>query len=238
MTNPSVSVIIPAFNEEESIGPVLDEIPRDCVHDVIVVDNGSTDATADVARRHGATLIEEKERGYGAACLRGLAHAGSEADIIVFLDGDHSDYPEELPQLLKPITDDSADFVIGSRVTGQRERGALGWHQLRGNWLACTLLRWLYRHRFTDMGPFRAIRRETLQSFEMVDRTFGWNAEMQAKAIISGTRIVEVPVRYRKRIGKSKISGTVEGTIRAGLKIIATIFRYYPDYLRSLRSAE
>ena len=229
----STTIVIPAVNEERSIGMVLDEIPREFVDEVIVVDNGSSDGTADVARAHGATVLYEGSRGYGAACLCGIAQTGDDTDVIVILDGDHSDYPEDLPELLRPIADDRADFVIGSRVLGHAEKGALPWNQRGGNWLACLLMRWLFGRRFTDMGPFRAIRRRHLLSFAMADKTFGWNVEMQAKAIIGGTRIVEVPVRYRKRIGHSKISGTVKGTILAGTRIIGTIFKYYPAYRRS-----
>ena len=226
------SIIIPAMNEEQSISLVIDEIPREDVDEVIVVDNGSTDNTAQVARDHGATVVEEKRRGYGAACLKGMASLGSTSEIVVILDGDHSDYPEDLPLLLAPIKNGQADFVIGSRVKGA-EKGALQWNQRFGNALACGLIRPLYGFRFTDMGPFRAIRRRSLESLGMRDPTFGWNAEMQVKAIRMGLAITEVPVRYRKRIGKSKISGTIKGTILAGTKIIGTIFLYYPAFLRS-----
>jgi glycosyltransferase involved in cell wall biosynthesis len=231
------TIVIPAFNEERSIGLVLDEIPREHVREVVVVDNASTDATAEVAAAHGATVLREDARGYGAACLRGIEHTGADTDVVVILDGDHSDYPEDLDDLLRPIRDGRADFVIGSRVLGRAQKGALPWNQRWGNWLACRLMRWLFRHRFTDMGPFRAIRRHHLLALNMGDLTFGWNVEMQAKAIIAGLRIEEVPVRYRKRIGTSKISGTVKGTIMAGTKIIGTIFKYYPAYVRSRRRA-
>ncbi|UCG52480.1 MAG: glycosyltransferase family 2 protein [Candidatus Latescibacterota bacterium] len=229
------SIIIPAFNEAKSIGLVLDEIPRDDVVEIVVVDNGSTDGTAGVARRHGARVVSESERGYGAACLKGIASLEAKSNIVVILDGDHSDYPEDLPLLLAPIQRGDAEFVIGSRVTGEAEKGSLQWNQRFGNALACSLIRWLFGTRFTDMGPFRAIRRDSLQKLEMRDKNYGWNAEMQVKAIEMGLRILEVPVRYRRRVGKSKISGTVKGTVLAGTKIIGTILYYYPRFLRSRR---
>ncbi len=230
------TIVMPAFNEEQSIGRVLDEIPRESVREVIVVDNGSTDRTSDVASKHGATVLYERRRGYGAACLKGIAHTDGETDVIVILDADYSDYPEDLPEILLPIRENRADFVIGSRTLGRAERGALPWNQRWGNVLATLLMRLLYGVRFTDMGPFRGIRRDHLISYGMEDHTFGWNVEMQAKAIIAGSIIVEVPVRYRKRIGKSKITGTVRGTILAGTKIIGTIFKYYPSYLRARKT--
>ena len=228
-------IVIPALNEARSIGLVIDEIPMDDVAEVIVVDNGSTDDTATVAERHGATVVKEPRPGYGAACLRGIASLGPESRIVVILDADHSDYPEDLTTILDPIQRGEADFVIGSRVTGQAESGSLHWNQRFGNALACTLIRWLYGKPCTDMGPFRALRRESLESLQMRDETYGWNAEMQVKAIIRGLAVLEVPVRYRKRIGRSKISGTIKGTILAGTKIIGTILRYYPEYKRSRR---
>jgi len=229
-------IIIPAYNEAGSIGLVIDEIPRGDVAEIIVVDNGSADDTAGVARRHGARVVTETVRGYGAACLGGIACLTDAPEIVVILDGDHSDYPEDLPLLLGPIQRGEADLVIGSRVMGVAEKGALQWNQRFGNALACSLIRWLYGFRFTDMGPFRAIRRESLVGLDMRDKDFGWNAEMQVKAIEGGLRIQEVPVRYRPRIGRSKISGTVKGTVLAGTKIIGTIFRYYPGFVRSRRS--
>ncbi|MDH3198713.1 MAG: glycosyltransferase, partial [Candidatus Krumholzibacteria bacterium] len=191
-----------------------------------------------VAAAHGAEVLRETRRGYGAACLRGIAATGAETEVIVILDADHSDYPQDLPELLRPIASGEADFVIGSRTLGRAEAGALPWNQRWGNALACRLMHALYGRRFTDMGPFRAIRRERLLALGMRDPTFGWNVEMQAKALAAGLRVVEVPVRYRRRVGKSKISGTVGGTVRAGTKIIGTILRYWPAYImRSRRSA-
>jgi len=222
---------MPARNEEASIGAVLDEIPRTLIDGIIVVDNGSSDRTAEVAHERGATVVRVDEPGYGRACLAGIAHAGNETDVIVVLDADHSDYPADLPLLLAPIEAGEADFVIGSRVLGGAEPGALPWNQRFGNRLACRLMLLLYGARFTDMGPFRAIRREALEGLGMRDPTYGWNVEMQAKAVIAGLRIREVPVRYRRRIGKSKISGTVRGTIRAGYRIIGTLLLYYPLYM-------
>lgn len=232
-TKLSVRVVIPVFNEEQSIGAVLDEIPRDRVDEVIVVDNGSGDNTGKVAAAHGATVVQEARRGYGAACQRGIATLADNTDVVVILDGDHSDYPEDLDALLGPISAGAADLVVGSRVLGSAQPGALPWNQRWGNALACGLMRWLYGERFTDLGPFRAMRREHLQAWGLVDRTFGWNVEMQARAVQHGSRIVEVPVRYRRRIGKSKITGTVSGTVRAGTKIIGTLLRLMPAVRRA-----
>ncbi|QNH60656.1 glycosyltransferase family 2 protein [Hymenobacter sediminicola] len=226
-----IDVIIPAFNEEQSIAKVLAEIPAGLVREVIVVDNNSTDRTGNVARAAGATVLRETRPGYGHACLAGMAHsfarpAAEQADIIVFLDGDHSDYPEEMPLLLAPILRGEADMVIGSRALGQREAGSMMPQQIFGNWLATSLLRRLYGAHFTDLGPFRAIRREALQRIGMADTTYGWTVEMQLKAAKLQLRNTEVPVRYRRRIGTSKVSGTVRGTLGAGYKILWTIFRY------------
>ncbi len=221
---PSISVIIPAFNEEQAIGKVLGDIP--CfVHQVLVVDNGSTDGTADVARQMGATVIGEERRGYGQACLSGIAHLDG-ADIVVFLDGDYSDHPDEMPALIEPIVAGRADMVIGSRTLGQRERGALLPQARFGNWLSTRLIRLFFSVSFTDLGPFRAIRYDALARLHMQDRDFGWTVEMQVKAARLGLRCCEVPVRYRRRIGTSKITGTFGGTLRAGHKILWTIFRY------------
>jgi len=222
-----ISVIIPALNEEKAIPLVIGEIPRNEVRDLIVVDNGSTDRTAEVAEECGARVVLEPRRGYGSACLRGLAELSqTETDIVVFLDGDHSDFPEELPLLVKPILEDRADLVIGSRTLGCRERGSLLPHQALGNWLATWLIRLLFRQPYSDLGPFRAIRLESLKQLEMGDRDFGWTVEMQVKAARMKLRIEEVPVRYRRRIGTSKISGTLRGTLKAGWKIPSTILRH------------
>jgi glycosyltransferase involved in cell wall biosynthesis len=214
---------------------VLDEIPRHLVDEIVVVDNGSADRTAEVARGHGAIVVHEPVAGYGAACLAGITRIAESSNVVVILDADRSDYPEDLAALLSPIAAGEADLVIGSRTLGGAEPGALPWNQRFGNRLACALMRALYGTRPTDMGPFRAIRRDALEGLAMRDRTFGWNVEMHAKALIAGLSIMEVPVRYRSRIGKSKISGTVRGTVRAGAKIMGTILVYYPRYLAARR---
>lgn len=225
---PAVDVIIPALDEAKSIGLVLAALPQDHIRRVVVADNGSTDGTADLARAGGAEVVTAARRGYGSACLSGLAHlrATGPPEVVVFLDGDYSDHPEELPALLEPILAGRADLVIGSRVLGQRERGALLPQARAGNFVACTLIRLLYGTRYTDLGPFRAIRWEALERLEMVDPTFGWTAEMQVKALRQGLRVVDVPVSYRKRVGVSKITGTVRGTVLAGYKILTTVVRY------------
>lgn len=226
---PLIHVIIPAYNEEKSINQVITAIPRDLVTEVIVVNNNSTDQTAQVAQAAGATVLFAPEPGYGNACLTGIAYClkkPQRPDIIVFVDGDYSDYPEEMPLLVQPILDNQADLVIGSRALGNREKGAMLPQQIFGNWLATTLLRLFYGATFTDLGPFRAIRTEALVALNMQDRTYGWTVEMQLKAVQKKIRYTEVPVTYRKRIGFSKISGTLKGTVLAGYKIITTIFRY------------
>jgi len=221
-----IAVIIPAHNEERSLPMVLDAIPAGLVEEVVVVDNASTDRTADAARSRGATILFEPRRGYGAACLRGLEHLKTtRPDVVVFLDADYSDHPEEMPGLLEPIARGGADLVIGSRVLGTRERGALLPQARAGNWLAARLIRVLYGGRCTDLGPFRAVRFEALLALGMADRDFGWTAEMQVKALRRGLRVLEVPVSYRRRIGASKITGTVSGTVKAGAKILWTIGR-------------
>ncbi len=221
-------VIIPAFNEEGAIAQVVHAIPSDCVSEIVVVDNGSTDATAAQARGAGATVLSELERGYGAACLCGIAYAMEKSPaIIAFLDGDYSDCPEELPSLLHPIVHDNIDLVIGSRMLGQREPGAMLPQAMFGNWLATTLIRVLWGARFTDLGPFRAIRTSSLMALQMNDRTFGWTVEMQVKAAKQKLRCREIPVRYRKRAaGSSKVTGSFTGTMKASYKILFTIFKH------------
>jgi glycosyltransferase involved in cell wall biosynthesis len=223
--SPKISVIIPAYNEEESLPHVLNYLPRHRLRQVIVVDNHSTDRTSEVARENGATVVYEKRRGYGQACLSGMG-ALDNPDIVVFLDGDYSDFPEEIDLLLSPILKDEADFVVGSRMILEESRKALLPQARYGNQLAVFLIRLFFGHRFTDLGPFRAIRYESLQAIGMRDKNFGWTVEMQIKAVQKGLRIREVPVRYRMRIGVSKITGTVSGTLGAGTKIIYTIFKY------------
>ena len=224
-----VSVVIPVFNERDSLPLVLGAIPPSAVDEIVVVDNGSTDGTAEVARglRVGVPIriIREERRGYGSACLAGVAAlALRPPDVIVFLDGDYSDHPEEMPRLLEAM-EGGADLVIGSRTLGRREPGALLPQARMGNALACALIRMFYGHRYTDLGPFRAIRREAYERLRMSDPDFGWTCEMQVKALQTGLRVAEVPVSYRRRVGVSKITGTVSGTVRAGWKILSTIFR-------------
>ena len=219
--------MIPALNEERALPYVLREIPRPPVRRVVVADNGSTDATAEVAVENGAEVVHEPERGYGAACLRALAHLDSDPpDIVVFLDGDYSDHPDELPSLIQPILEGRADVVIGSRATGRRERGALTPQQRVGNAIASTALGLLYGVRYTDLGPFRAVRWETLEHLQMCDRNYGWTVEMQIKAARQRIPYCEVPVSYRRRIGVSKVSGTVRGSVYAGAKILWLLGRY------------
>ena len=226
MNKPVVRVIIPALNEEQAIVKVLAEIPPG-VAEVIVVDNGSTDGTAAASRNLGATVVSEPGRGYGAACLRGIAALAADTEIVVFLDGDYSDFPGEMDSLLAPILAGRADLVIGSRMRGQAEAGALMPVARFGNWLTTRLVRWGWGMAYTDLGPFRAIRMESLQALGMADRDFGWTIEMQVKAAARGLRSEEVPVSYRKRIGVSKISGTVMGSVRAGKKILWVVAREY-----------
>lgn len=222
------------LNEQESIGLVLADLPK--VAGVVVVDNGSTDKSPEIAEAANATVIREPQRGYGKACLTGIDYVSSQlsADsdedrqsaIIAFIDGDYSDHPDELVSLIEPIVTGGFDFVVGSRSRGKREKGSMPFQAVFGNWLACTLMRVLFGAKFSDLGPFRAIRHSALTVLEMKDENFGWTIEMQIKAYQQRLQIKEVPVSYRRRIGVSKISGTVSGTLRAGYKIIYTIFRY------------
>lgn len=222
-----VKVIIPAFNEEQSIGKVVEAIPKSIVSEVIVISNGSTDNTENVATEAGATVLIESRKGYGWACLKGIEHVNqSDCDIIVFLDGDFSDYPEEIPDVIQPILEQNMDMVIGSRVLGKREKGSLTPQQVFGNWLATKLIRIFYGARFTDLGPFRAIKLNALNRLKMADKTYGWTIEMQIKAAKQKLSFCEVPVNYKKRIGVSKVSGTVKGTVLAGIKIIFAVFKY------------
>lgn len=229
MNKPDIRVIIPAFNEQNAVGLVIDEIPKEWVSEVIVVDNGSTDNTFEQAESRGATAIKEPTRGYGNACLRGLKHIAdspTQPDIVVFLDGDHSDYPEQLIELVQPIINDEMDMTIGSRALGNKEKGSMTPQQIFGNWLATSLIKLFYGVKFTDLGPFRAIKYDSLLTIDMKDRTYGWTVEMQLKAAKLNLRTMDIPVNYRQRIGVSKVSGTVRGTIGAGYKIIYTIFKY------------
>ena len=220
-----ISIIIPAYNEESSIGLVLDALPQEKLHEIIVVDNGSTDATARVAQEHGARVVKEPRKGYGSACLKGIDELDA-PDIVVFIDGDFSDFPEEIVLLISPIETGEKDFVLGSRMILPKSQSALLPQARYGNRLAVFLIKLFFKHEFTDLGPFRAIRYSSLMSIGMKDMDFGWTVEMQIKAVRNGLRIQEVPVNYRKRVGISKISGTVLGTFRAGTKIIYTIFKY------------
>jgi glycosyltransferase involved in cell wall biosynthesis len=221
-----VSVIIPTHNEAQAIGRVLADLPPDLVTEVIVVDSNSTDGTCEVAEKMGALVIQEPRRGYGRACLTGLANTHA-PDIAVFLDGDYSDRPAELPILLQPLINGSADIALGSRLISDRKSGALPWHQSFGNRLAAGLIRVLYRVRITDLGPFRAARTDVLRELALEEATYGWAVEMILKGARAGYRIVEVPVSYYPRIGKSKIGGTVKGTVGAGWFILTRIARYY-----------
>lgn len=227
---PLIDVIIPAYNEEASIGLVVEEIPKDWVREIVVCNNNSRDRTPEVARAAGATVVDQPKAGYGSACLAGMAYIAAkpdqeQPDIVVFLDGDHSDYPEELPNLVTPIMEQNYDMVIGSRALGDLEKGAMQPQQIFGNWLATNLIRLFYKYDFTDLGPFRAIRWPALQALGMKDPDFGWTVEMQVRAAKQKLQCTEIPVRYRKRIGQSKVSGTIRGTILAGHKILWTIFK-------------
>ena len=221
-----VSVIIPTRNEASAISRVLADLPADLVTEVLVVDSNSTDGTPEIAAKMGARVVHEPHRGYGRACLKGLAIADA-PDVVVFLDGDYSDRPAELPLLLAPIAEGRADITLGSRLGEQRIVGALPWHAVFGNWLAASLIKLLYGVRISDLGPFRAARAEVLRELALEEATYGWAVEMILKGALKGFRIVEVPVSYYPRIGKSKISGTVRGTLGAAWFILTRIVRYY-----------
>lgn len=219
-----VVVIIPAFNEEESLPLVIKDIPY-FVDEIIVTDNNSTDNTSEVAEENGATVLSEKEKGYGAACLKAIDYIRDKNyNIVVFLDGDYSDHPEEMEIIVEPIIRNDYDMVIGSRMIGKREKGAMLPQALFGNWLATFLIKIFWRYNFTDLGPFRAIKYESLKKLNMVDRNFGWTVEMQIKAAKQKLKCTEVPVSYRKRIGISKVTGTLSGTVKASYKILYLIF--------------
>ncbi len=225
-----VDVIIPAYNEEDSIGKVIKDIPKNTVRDILVCNNASTDKTAEVALKAGAIVLNQPRKGYGSACLKGIEYIKNkptekQPDIVVFLDGDYSDYPDELPLLIAPIVNNDCDLVIGSRASGKLESGAMMPQQLFGNWLATRLIKLIYGYHFTDLGPFRAIKWSQLIAIKMSDPDFGWTVEMQVKAAKMKLKCEEVPVTYRKRIGVSKVSGTIKGTILAGHKILWTIFK-------------
>jgi glycosyltransferase involved in cell wall biosynthesis len=228
VTQPKIIVVIPAYNEANSIALVIKEIPT-IVSQTIVVNNASTDATQKVAENAGATVLTESKMGYGHACLRGLTYVAKQEilpDIIVFLDGDYSDYPEQLTQIVSPIINQDYDMVIGARVKEQREKGSMTPQQVFGNSLACWLMKLLFKANYTDLGPFRAIKYKSLLSLNMQDTTYGWTVEMQLKALRKGLKYKEVSVKYKKRIGVSKVSGTLKGTIFAGVKILSWIFKY------------
>ena len=223
-----IKVIIPAYNEQESIGKVIDDIPK-IVSEIIVVNNNSTDNTKEVAIKHGATVLDELNKGYGFACLKGMEYISNQVekpDIIVFLDGDYSDYPEQLIEIIAPIEKNNIDLVIGTRNTDERQKNSMTPQQVFGNWLATTLMRWFFKSTFTDLGPFRAIKYQKLLDLNMVDKTYGWTVEMQLKALKQKLTYTEIPVKYRERIGTSKVSGTVKGSILAGYKILSWIFKY------------
>ncbi|GGG95465.1 glycosyl hydrolase [Polaribacter pacificus] len=223
-----IKVIIPAYNEEDSIGKVIKDIPLS-VNEIIVVSNNSTDDTEKNARAAGATVLTEPQKGYGYACLKGMDYISKSTekpDIIVFLDGDYSDYPEQLTTLVAPILNKEVDFVLGARVKEQRELGSMTPQQIFGNWLATTLMKIMFGAKFTDLGPFRAIEYKTLLALEMEDKTYGWTVEMQLKVLKQKVSYLEIPVKYRNRIGVSKVSGTLKGSVMAGVKILGWIFKY------------
>ncbi|MCB0476844.1 MAG: glycosyltransferase family 2 protein [Crocinitomicaceae bacterium] len=224
-----IRVIIPAYNEELSIGKVIQEIPKDLVKEVIVCNNNSSDQTEKEANNAGVTVLNEPLMGYGYACLRGIQYINQnypETDIVVFLDGDYSDYPEQMVEVVRPILEEDMDLVIGSRALGNQEEGSMTIPQRFGNWLSGKLLKWIYKANFTDLGPFRAIKLSSLNKIQMQDKTYGWTVEMQVKVAQHKMKFCEVPVDYKKRIGVSKVSGTVKGAFMAGIKILYTIMKY------------
>lgn len=224
----TIKVIIPAYNEEKAIANVIREIPK-IVSEIIVVNNNSTDNTGGIAFENGAMVLSEKRKGYGYACLKGLEYISlqkTKPDIVVFLDGDYSDYPDELTKLIDPILNQNVDFVIGARVANLREKGSMTPQQVFGNWLATFLMKLFFNSKFTDLGPFRAIKYDKLLDLNMRDKTYGWTVEMQLKVLKQKMSYVEIPVHYKNRIGVSKVSGTVKGTVMAGIKIIGWIFKY------------
>ncbi|WP_445456965.1 glycosyltransferase family 2 protein [Flavobacterium sp. HNIBRBA15423] len=228
MIQPIIKVVIPAFNEEKAIVNVISEIPS-IVSEIIIVDNNSNDKTALVSKNAGATVLFESRKGYGYACLKGLDYISEQNEkphIIVFLDGDYSDYPEELLRIIEPILNQDIDFVIGARVEKFREKGAMTPQQIFGNWLATFLMKVFFNAKFSDLGPFRAIKYQKLLALQMEDKTYGWTVEMQLKALKQNLTYIEIPVHYKNRIGVSKVSGTVKGTIMAGIKIIGWILKY------------
>ncbi len=226
---PHIAVIIPAFNEENSVSKVVRDIPKDWVKEIIVCNNNSNDDTKLMAEAAGAIVVDEPIKGYGNACLKGMAYLVENSitpDIVVFIDADYSDFPEQLPELVAPILNDDMDLVIGSRALGAKQKRSMTPQQIFGNWLATKLIKWFYKVEFTDLGPFRAVSYDALLKIDMEDKTFGWTVEMQVKAAKLKMNCTEIPVDYRVRIGKSKVSGTLYGTIMAGYKIITTIFKY------------
>lgn len=228
MKKPIVDVVIPAYNEEDSIAKVVNDIPKEYVRNIIVGNNGSKDNTKKNAMEAGAIVVDQPLPGYGNACLKGLEYIRStkiRPDIVVFIDGDYSDYPEQLIELIDPIIKDEMDMVIGSRALGDLEKGSMTTPQVFGNWLATNLIKLIYNYTFTDLGPFRAVKWSSLEAMEMEDKNFGWTVEMQVKAAKMKMKCTEIPVNYRKRIGVSKVSGTIKGAILAGHKILWTIFK-------------
>jgi len=228
MKTPIIKVIIPAFNEQDSIGSVIKDIPE-VVSEIIVVSNASTDLTEQNALQAGAIVLQESQMGYGYACLKGLDYIAQQQtlpDIVVFLDGDYSDYPEQLTEIIAPVINDNYDLVLGARHKSLREKGSMTGPQIFGNWLATSLMKLFFNARFTDLGPFRAMKYQSLLDLGMEDRTYGWTVEMQLKVLRKKMKYMEIPVKYRNRIGISKVSGTVKGAIFAGVKILSWIFKY------------